>query len=141
MAFHGKRSTFLNVWRQSSGTKYTWTLTSNVFKRFFEQEKMECYSKKELMSKFRYILYQPELWCQHFEATYFSCVSSQRLNFSTLFCGTSHVYFFLYFFRSLWIVMFYNLYLFCWIQNENLFVKKHVGLYQMLLLVTNNKYR
>ena len=31
VTFHRKRSTFQNVWRQSSGTKCTWTLTSNVF--------------------------------------------------------------------------------------------------------------
>ena len=32
VTFHRKRSTFQNVWRQSSGTKCTWTLTSNVLK-------------------------------------------------------------------------------------------------------------
>ena len=32
VTFHRKRSTFQNDWRQSSGTKCTWTLTSNVLK-------------------------------------------------------------------------------------------------------------
>ena len=32
VTFHRKRSTFQNVWRQSSGTFCTWTLTSNVLK-------------------------------------------------------------------------------------------------------------
>ena len=32
VTFYRKRSTFQNVWRQSSGTKCTWTLTSNVLK-------------------------------------------------------------------------------------------------------------
>ena len=32
VTFYRKRSTFQNVWRQSSGTFCTWTLTSNVLK-------------------------------------------------------------------------------------------------------------
>ena len=32
VTFHRKRSTFQNIWRQSSGTECTWTLTSNVLK-------------------------------------------------------------------------------------------------------------
>ena len=34
MTFHRKRSTFQNNWRQSSGTKCTWTLKSIVFEKY-----------------------------------------------------------------------------------------------------------
>ena len=42
VTFHRRRSTFQNVWRQSSGTKCTWTLTSNVLKNTpFPKERHE----------------------------------------------------------------------------------------------------
>ena len=65
VTFHRKRSTFQNVWRPSSGTFCTWTLTSNVLKS--TPFPMECHkwegmawrheSIKTLTLKFRYFSY------------------------------------------------------------------------------------
>ena len=89
MKFYRKRSTFQNVWRQSSGKFCTWTLTSNVLKSAFPIERHIWYPKKPFSygwphlkrSRRKTVLYRNvnvkfqeqnvlEIWCQTFWKNY-----------------------------------------------------------------------